>query len=128
MKNDKLTDEVFKKAISVWGEDAQIDQVIEEMGEVLVAYNHLKRKRVSKDALIEEFVDVYIMMKQMRFLNEAIFDQIYEYKVNRLRHRLEMYEPYTPGSNGDVEWVKINKDGFVEKEADDAVHRTERQS
>jgi len=86
---DELTDEVFKKAIEVWGEQAQIDQVIEEMGEVLVAYNHLKRKRVSKDSLIEEFVDVYIMMKQMRFLNEDVFDMIYRYKVERLKHRLE---------------------------------------
>ena len=98
---DELTDEVFKKAIEIWGEEAQIDQVIEEMGEVLVAYNHNKRKRVSKDALIEEFVDVYIMMKQMRFLNESVFDMIYEYKVNRLKHRLEI------------------------KEKDDAIHRTE---
>jgi len=86
--NGKLDETVFQEALKQWGEEAQIHQCIEEMGEVLVAFNHLNRGRIEKGELIEEFVDVYIMMCQMRYMNQELFDQIYEFKVNRLRQRL----------------------------------------
>jgi len=86
--SDDLNDEVFKAAIDTWGEEAQVGMCIEEMGEALAAINHFKRKRIEKDKLIEEFVDVYIMMRQMRFMNQHLFDQIFRFKVNRIRHKL----------------------------------------
>lgn len=95
--NDELNDEVFEKAIKTWGNQAQIDMVVEESGEVLsalgkvlTAINHHNRKRIDLDNLIEEFVDVYIMMKQMRYMNKERFDEIYEQKVNHIRNKLNL--------------------------------------
>lgn len=83
-----MDEKVFQQALEQWGEEAQVMQCVEEMGEVLVAINHLRRGRIEKGKLIEEFVDVYIMMCQMRYMNLELFDQIYEFKVNRIRERL----------------------------------------
>ena len=85
---DKLNDEVFELALTKWGEQAQVGMVIEECGEVLSAINKYYRSRIQIDDLIEEFVDVYIMMRQMRFMNKELFDKIYEKKVIRIKKRL----------------------------------------
>ena len=85
---DQLNDEVFQLALTKWGEQAQVGMVIEECGEVLSAINKYYRSRIQIDDLIEEFVDVYIMMRQMRFMNKELFDKIYEKKVIRIKKRL----------------------------------------
>jgi len=88
--DDLLNDEVFQKAIEVWGEKAQLGMVIEEFGEVLTAINHYDRNRITLEEFIEEFVDAYIMMRQMRFMNKEIFDRIYDEKVKRIRKKLKL--------------------------------------
>ncbi len=80
--------DLYKKALDVWGEDAQIGMVIEECGELLSAINKLERGRVTEEDFMEEVVDVYIMMNQMRELNKDLFDKIYKYKINRIRNKL----------------------------------------
>lgn len=84
----KLNNEVFQEALSQWGIRAQIGMCIEEMGEALTAINHYDRGRIKVEQLVEEFVDVYIMMKQMRFMHQELFDTIFEQKVNRIRKKL----------------------------------------
>ncbi len=88
----KLNDEVFREALRQWGPQAQIGMCIEEMGEALTAINHYDRKRIELKDLVEEFVDVYIMMCQMRFMNQQLFDEIFEFKVDRIRKKLGLEE------------------------------------
>jgi NTP pyrophosphatase (non-canonical NTP hydrolase) len=88
----KLDNEVFKEALKQWGYKAQVGMCVEEMGEALAKINQLARGRIDYPELVEEFVDVYIMMCQMRFLNQGLFDTIFEQKVSRLRKRLHMKE------------------------------------
>lgn len=83
-----LNEEVFKAALDQWGEEAQVGMCIEEAGEMLTAINHFKRGRIEKSQLIEEFVDVYIMMNQMRWMNQKLFDEIFDFKIKRIRHKL----------------------------------------
>lgn len=83
-----LNDEVFKEALNQWGECAQVGMCIEEMGEALAAINQYGRGRIDLEDLVEEFVDVYIMMCQMRFMNRELFDKIFEQKVKRIRENL----------------------------------------
>lgn len=83
-----LNEEVFKGALEQWGESAQIGMCIEEAGEMLAAINHYARGRIPQSELVEEFVDVYIMMSQMRFMNREVFDRIYDEKVKKIRKKL----------------------------------------
>ena len=83
-----LNDEVFRLALETWGEDAQVGMCIEESGEMLAKINQLARGRIEVKDLIEEFVDVYIMMSQMRWIHRDIFDKIFDYKVKRIREKL----------------------------------------
>ena len=85
---DMLDDEVFEQALIQWGEKAQVGMMIEEMGEALTAINHYARGRITYEELIEEFVDVHIMTRQMKFMNQELFDKIYKYKVKRIRGKL----------------------------------------
>lgn len=83
-----LNEEVFEAAIKKYGHEVQIGMAQEEMGELLVAINHLKRNRIEFSAFMEEVVDVHIMMSQLRYMDPKLFDNLYEVKVARVRKRL----------------------------------------
>ena len=63
----------YDKAMSLWGEDAQINQMLEEMGELIVALNKYRRcvhyspekMEATMDNLFEEIADVKICLEQM---------------------------------------------------------------
>lgn len=91
-KDNKL----FQECIDKWGLDSQVELAIEEIGEVIeqlgktLSYiNKYQRGRIDRDEMVEEFVDVFLMMQQMRYINKEKFDRIYEQKVNRIRERLK---------------------------------------
>jgi len=100
-------EEVFKQAMEQWGLKAQIGMCIEEMGEALTAINHYDRGRIPIEDMIEEFVDVFIMMNQMRYIHKQIFDNIFDKKIQRIRKRLgmkttpELKHGYKVGENCD---------------------------
>jgi uncharacterized protein (DUF1778 family) len=91
--------QVLQKAINTYGEDAQQDMVIEEALELALAI--LKHRRAvrfqpekiqqCRENVIEESADTKIMLKQVNMMfdcEEEVQEQI-DYKVNRLRERLE---------------------------------------
>ena len=90
---DKEFNIVADRAIESWGEEAQMDMMIEECAELIVEL--IKRKRNSNGSttrsIITEFVDVELMLGQMKRLFDD-FDDIWkeerEYKLNRLKERL----------------------------------------
>jgi len=89
---DRLDDDVFKKALAKWGKEEQFWMVAEECGELLSAINKVRRDRMDPLHFMEEVVDVAIMMKQMRTIDPDLYDMIYGFKVSRIRRRLGMEE------------------------------------
>lgn len=83
-----LNDDIFKKAIEKWGVRSQMDVAVEEMGELIVDIMHMRRNKVNLEKLMEEVVDVSIMMKQLRYLDEELFEKIYKQKVNHIVKRI----------------------------------------
>ena len=85
---------ILRRAINQWGEDAQIDMIIEECLELALALQSLKRK--SKDRqetlknVIDEIADVKIIIEQacIIFPRAEIYARI-DFKMNRLAERLE---------------------------------------
>ena len=86
---EKIDERVLLSAIETLGVDSQIEHMIEEAGELIVAIMELKRNkgkhkgRVS--AVIDEIADVYIMIHQMALIFgvEAVQQRI-EYKMQYL--------------------------------------------
>ena len=85
----------LEKCIDKWGADFQVElaaeeigELVEQLGKTLKHINQYKRGRIGRDEVIEEFADVFLMMQQMRVIDPAKFDKICEYKVMRLRERL----------------------------------------
>ena len=91
---------IYEEALDVWGEDSQIEQLIEECSELILALQKLKRhrrfnqgQRVDRiNDVLEEIADVKIMIRQI----ELIFppEEVAKYesiKLDRLRKRLDKY-------------------------------------
>lgn len=74
-----------------WGLEAQTKMVVEESAEFLDALMKFQRGRATKEELTEEFVDLTIMLEQVRSLYELEDIDIWKYKtmkIRRLRKRL----------------------------------------
>lgn len=78
----ELNFEILKKMMEKYGEDEQMRQAMGECGEfIAAAQNYYRSKtygnRTEKlEDLLEEAVDVYFMMQQMRYLSPKLFDEI----------------------------------------------------
>jgi hypothetical protein len=84
---DEPTQNLLLESMKTWGEEAQIDMFIEECAESIVEIQHYRRDRDSN--MMEEFVDVYLMTRQML----TMFDQnevagMIAAKLTRLNKRL----------------------------------------
>ena len=89
---------VLTKAITTYGDDNQVDMMIEEMSELTKALLKLRRKRhggidyfePEKNDVIEEMADVYIVLLQMiqLFGKSDLFIENVRDKILRLRVRL----------------------------------------
>jgi len=98
-----MIENIFKKAIRIYGEDYQILMLIEEMGELLSAISKYKRKRIDKSHIIEEIVDVMLMLKQLRYIygiSDLELSGIYLEKVMRLKEKLNGKEIKTNAEKG----------------------------
>jgi NTP pyrophosphatase (non-canonical NTP hydrolase) len=74
---------ILQAVFNATGERHQVDLAIEEMGELIVALNHLRRGRCGVDKVAEEIADVKLMLKQL----ESILDckeMVYDIKVDKL--------------------------------------------
>ena len=57
--------EICRSAVDWFGRDNQISQATEEMGELIVALNHIKRGKCTKDDVCSEIADVLITCNQL---------------------------------------------------------------
>jgi NTP pyrophosphatase (non-canonical NTP hydrolase) len=91
--------QLYQDAITRWGIDAQINMLIEEMGELLVAINKLRRRKDKNDEqpvmnLIEELADVQLMLDQIKYyycrdgVTSVYYNMSRNYKMNRVQEKL----------------------------------------
>lgn len=80
--------EIYKKAVKTWGKTSQLDMLVEECAEVIVAVKKLKRFGTLNERikLEKEVADVEIMCEQFRIVYED--NQVDRYKLEKLE-RLE---------------------------------------
>lgn len=66
---------LYRKAIDKWGMDFQIKMVAEECAELIKAVLKLNRKlnASTKDNVLDEMADVYIMLDQLQLILEDNF-------------------------------------------------------
>ena len=95
-KDDGIT--ICQEALLAFGNEAQIDMLSEEVGELLSAINKYRRGRCAKKDVVTEIADVEIMLKQMELIfgwDEVIEER--QYKLNRLKERLDSYKDHAIG-------------------------------
>ena len=79
---------VLRNAIETYGEESQIDMMIEECSELIRALCKWKRYRdAARDLVEEEMADVKIMLQQMEMIFGNIDDHV-DAKIVRLEKRL----------------------------------------
>ena len=83
-RQDKRIDRVAARAIACWGADAQMEIVVEELAETIVAISHFRRGRVPSEEVASEIADVYIMLAQLEQLIELDAQPFIAEKVERL--------------------------------------------
>lgn len=80
---------ILGNALMLYGNAAQIELAIEEMGELLVAINHYRRARCSVEAVQEEIADVKIAMDQLAMIyGENDVAKYEKQKLERLEKRI----------------------------------------
>ncbi|WP_298699201.1 hypothetical protein [uncultured Brevundimonas sp.] len=85
-----MREEIARQALETWGHSAQIDMVIEECSELILALQHWKRGRVRSDAVASEVADVSIMLSQARIIfGSEDVDRARDQKIARLVGRLD---------------------------------------
>lgn len=85
----KEKEELYKKALSVYGLEAQMEMVHEECAELINALCKLKRNRCDWSDVITEIADVMIMCEQMAFYfgKERVIAEK-KRKLQRLKEKL----------------------------------------
>ncbi len=77
---------IYKAAIEKWGREAQFDQLVEECAELIAAVHHLRREKVTEQAVAEELADVLLMAGQMIYmLGEDTVQKAVDTKIAKLK-------------------------------------------
>jgi len=86
---------IYERAIETWGGEAQMDMIIEECSELIVALQRLKRGRGRVELVQDEVADVLIMAEQAKVLFGADdIERIVARKLARLETRVALsYSP-----------------------------------
>ena len=83
---------LLKKAIQVWGKNAQLLMVLEEMSELQKEIlKHMNRGKNYSSEIIDETADVEIMLTQLKYIfdiEKAVENRIPQ-KLEKIRVRLE---------------------------------------
>ena len=81
---------LYKTAVKCYGEEDQIAKAVEEIGELLNALAKHHFQRATIDEVIDELADVSIIIECVAdMINWKDFETRKEYKLNRLRKRLD---------------------------------------
>lgn len=102
----ELEDEILEDAIEKYGEDDQLRQAMGECGELIAACQNYYRSKTygyrteTLEVVIEEAVDVFFMIQQIRWLDPELFDKLCELKKFKVLKKLEEENPKQTMSHG----------------------------
>jgi len=91
-KQDRIN--LYKKALKTWGEEAQVNMLDEEVGELITAVARFKRGRATHQDVMTELADVFIMVEQIAtMMSYDDFEKELDRKLVRLRdEKLAKYD------------------------------------
>ena len=91
-KQDRIN--LYKKALKTWGEEAQVNMLDEEVGELITAVARFKRGRATHQDVMTELADVFIMVEQIAtMMSHDDFEKEVDRKLIRLRdEKLAKYD------------------------------------
>jgi NTP pyrophosphatase (non-canonical NTP hydrolase) len=84
--------EIYQTALDKWGEDSQLEMLVEECAELIQAIQHLKRGRGGFAGVLHEAADVQVVLNQIRLLEPIHFDRIHQEKISNLANKLVKVE------------------------------------
>jgi hypothetical protein len=89
MKNDN---ELMQMALQTWGQQSQLDMVIEECAELIDAIQKWRRHKVDTVKVLEEAVDVELCLEQLKMMLDApiLFEKLKKEKLERLEKLLNV--------------------------------------
>lgn len=79
---------IYERALNTFGSESQINKAMEELAELIQAL-----ARGDRDNIVEEWVDVGIVLEQMRIYFKMTDDEIVKhkiYKLDRLKKRMDI--------------------------------------
>ncbi|EAT14217.1 antitoxin [Desulfuromonas acetoxidans] len=79
-------EELYRRTLALWGEQAQYAQAVEECAELCAALMHYRREKVAPQQVIDELADVTLMIGQLTWMFGT--DRVAE-AVERKRGKLE---------------------------------------
>lgn len=93
MQFTKSDNEIFQRAIDLWGTEEQMSMAIGECGEFLTLFGRRAQNRDTTEDWISEISDVIITMEQMAriFGYDAVQNKIQQ-KMQRLDNRINNYK------------------------------------
>ena len=90
------------KSAETWGLQSQFDQLHEELGELIVAINHLKRNRCSLKDVAIEIADVRLMLNAIQVLlkiDEKEYEAIEQGQWKKWERQLKNSPEYRKETN-----------------------------
>lgn len=90
----ELETELLRRMIEKYGEDEQLRQAMGECGELIAAcQNYYRAKKYGHREeticdVMEEAVDVYFMIQQIRHIQPLLFDRICDVKLEKVITKL----------------------------------------
>jgi len=95
VKTEIKTKDVYSLAVKYWGEQFQMDMMIEECCELIHAIMKYRRGKATIQDVAEECVDVQIMVSQMQVIVDSkyfripcLFSDLKDKKIARLKELL----------------------------------------
>lgn len=80
---------IYQDAINKWGQESQLNMLVEECAELISAVNRLRRGNTDSVPVLEELADVDIMIEQMKMIfDRNTIESIKCSKLSRLRERI----------------------------------------
>ena len=90
-----LKPSLLQAIVDEYGDEEQLLQAMGECGElVAVIQNYLRSikfgvKKTSLVEVLEEAVDVYFMVQQIRHMDPYLFDQLCEEKLKKVKEKMQ---------------------------------------
>lgn len=84
MKNIELPEALIVASSELFEPEDQINQMLEELGELIVAVNHMRRGRVTVSSVMEEMADVVLTITQVIAALSKVHNADYEVEFREM--------------------------------------------